>query len=270
MDRPPRIVVTVQSPGHAANEDVAWQKNDRYFEAVARHGGDVVVLDEDSTAADREAAFATMDGLLLSGGADLAPSLYGEEPHPSTVVEPERDALEQAAFTAAEAQDVPIFGVCRGMQAINVFRGGALVQDIEGHTSPAYPAPEAKAHDMEIEAGTRLAELLGETIASVNTYHHQAVRADQVGSGLTISGYSAHPEGDLVEALEDANPNRVHVPGVRAVVGVVRRRGTGARRRPPQRRSVGQDRIRSPFGSKSGSAMTDPPTHSPKISTSTR
>lgn len=208
MDRPPRIVVTVQSPEHAANEEVAWQKNDRYFEAVARHGGDVIALNEDSSAAEREAAFATMDGLLLSGGADLAPALYGEEPHPTTVVEPGRDALEQAAFAAAEAQDVPIFGVCRGMQAINVFRGGALVQDIEGHTSPAYPAPEAKAHDMEIEAGTRMAELLGESIASVNTYHHQAVRPDQVGSGLHISGYSAHTEGDLVEALEDANPNR--------------------------------------------------------------
>jgi len=208
VDRPPRIVVTVQSPVHAANEEIAWQKNDRYFEAVARHGGDVIVLDEDSSPEVRAEAFATMDGLLLSGGADLDPALYGEEPHPTVVVEPGRDALEQAAFAAAEAQAVPVFGVCRGMQAINVFRGGALVQDIEGHTSPAYPAPEAKAHDMEIEVGTRLSEVLGETVASVNTYHHQAIRPDQVGRGLRISGYSPHQEGDLVEAFEDVDPNR--------------------------------------------------------------
>ncbi len=102
MQSRPRIVVTVQSPEHAANEEVAWRKNDRYFEAVRRHGGDVIVLDENSSAEDRAGAFAAMDGLLLSGGADLDPALYGEEPHPTTVVEPGRDALEQAAFAAAE------------------------------------------------------------------------------------------------------------------------------------------------------------------------
>jgi len=206
--RRPRIVVTVQSPAHAANEEVAWRKNDRYFEAVERHGGEAVILDEDSPDAERAAAFAVMDGLLLSGGADLDPALYGEAPHPSVVVEPGRDALERAAFSAAEARGVPVFGVCRGMQAINVFRGGALVQDIDGHTSPAYPAPEARAHDLELEPGSRLAEILGETVATVNTYHHQAVRPDQLGQGLRISGYAAHAEGDLVEALEDPAPDR--------------------------------------------------------------
>ena len=201
-------MVTVQSPEHAKNEEIAWRKNDRYFEGVRRHGGDPIVLDEDAPQAEREAAFATMDGLLLSGGADLDPSLYGEEPHPSTVVEPGRDALEQAAFAAAEARGVPVFGICRGMQAVNVFRGGALVQDIEGHASSPYPAPEASSHDLEIEPGTRLAEILGEAMATVNTYHHQAVRPEQVGQGLRISGYSAHPDGDLVEALEDPDPAR--------------------------------------------------------------
>ena len=93
------------------------------------------------------------------------------------------------------------------MQAVNVFRGGSLVQDIEGHTSPAYPAPEATSHDLEIEAGTRLAEVLGEGTATVNTYHHQAIRPEQVGRGLRISGYSEHPDGDLVEAFEDADPD---------------------------------------------------------------
>jgi putative glutamine amidotransferase len=166
------------------------------------------VLDEDSPPADRAAAFATMDGLLLSGGADLDPALYGEERHPTTVVEPGRDSLEREAFGAAEARRVPVFGVCRGMQAVNVFRGGSLVQDIAGHTSPAYPAPEATSHDLEVEAGTRLAAIVGDGPATVNTYHHQAIRPDQVGRGLRISGYSPHPDGDLVEAFEDPDPDR--------------------------------------------------------------
>ncbi len=94
------------------------------------------------------------------------------------------------------------------MQAVNVFRGGSLVQDLEGHTSPPYPAPEATSHDLEIEAGTRLADVLGEGSATVNTYHHQAIRPEQVGRGLRISGYSPHPDGDLVEAFEDPDPER--------------------------------------------------------------
>jgi len=200
----PRILVTVQSPEKAANEEVAWRKNDRYFEGVRRHGGEVVVLDETSGAAERAAAFAEMDGLLLSGGADLDPALYGEEPHPTTVVEPERDRLEQAAFAAAEALGVPVFGICRGMQAVNVFRGGSLGQDLPGHNSPTYPAPEAHYHHMRLVPGSSLERILGETDARVNTYHHQAVRPDQLGSGLRVAG----TDGELVEALESADPDR--------------------------------------------------------------
>jgi len=205
---PPRIVVTVQSPERAQNEEIAWRKNDRYFEGVRRAGGEPIAIDETTPEAERAAAFARMDGLLLSGGADLAPAYYGEMPHPTTVVEPERDRLEEAAFRAAEARGVPVFGICRGMQAINVFRGGSLVQDIGGHSSPAYPAPEAHAHPLAIPPDTRLASILGETMASVNTYHHQAVRPGDIGSGLRVAGTTPHEDGDLVEAIEDANPER--------------------------------------------------------------
>ena len=213
MERSPRIVVTVQSPEHAKSEEVAWRKNDRYFEGVLRHGGQITVLDEDSQAAERAAAFADMDGLLLSGGADLDPRLYGEKPHDTVVVEPGRDRLEQEAFAAAEARGVPIFGICRGMQAINVFRGGSLVQHLDGHTSPAYPAPEASSHPLVLDPASRLATIMGEGAApfaeaSVNTYHHQGVTADRLGAGLVASGFSPHAHGDLVEALEDPDPDR--------------------------------------------------------------
>ena len=200
----PRIVVTVQSPEKARNEEIAWRKNDRYFEGVRRHGGEVIVLDETSSSAARTAAFAQMDGLLLSGGADLDPALYGQAPDPTTVTEPERDRLEQAAFAAAEARSAPVFGICRGMQAVNVFRGGSLIQDLPGHNSPTYPAPEAHYHHMTVAAGSRLEQILGEPEAKVNTYHHQGLRPEHVGSGLRVSGM----DGGLVEAVESADPDR--------------------------------------------------------------
>jgi putative glutamine amidotransferase len=208
----PLIVVTVQSAEKAQSEEIAWRKNDRYFESVRRAGGDVLALDETSSQAERDHAFRAMDGLLLSGGADLDPARYGQSRGPSTAVEAGRDALEAAAFAAAEERDVPVLGICRGMQAINVFRGGSLIQDIEGHSSPAYPAPEARSHPMALDPASRLARILGDgepvREASVNTYHHQALRPEHLGRGLSIAGTSPHPEGEIVEALEDASPSR--------------------------------------------------------------
>lgn len=206
----PRIVVTVQSPELARDEEVAWRKNDRYFEGVQRAGGKPIPLDETSSTEERRRAFAAMDGLLLSGGADLDPALYGEAPHPTTAVEPGRDALELEAWRAARERNVPVLGICRGFQAINVFSGGTLLQDVEGHTSPAYPAPEAHSHALRLDPSCRLARILGseEPAAEldVNTYHHQAVRPSDLAPGLRPAGVSPHDDGELVEALEAANP----------------------------------------------------------------
>jgi putative glutamine amidotransferase len=207
----PRIVVTVQSPERAKDEEIAWRKNDRYFEGVRRAGGEPIPLDENSPEEDRRRALAEMDGLLLSGGADLDPALYGEEPHPTTVVEAGRDALELEAWREARERNVPVFGICRGFQAINVFSGGSLLQDIDGHTSPAYPAAEAHSHPLRLDPTCRLARILGdaEPVAdvSVNTYHHQAVRLSDLAPGLRASGISPHEGGDLVEALEIDEPD---------------------------------------------------------------
>jgi len=208
----PRIVVTVQSPQRAKDEEVAWRKNDRYFEGVRRAGGEPIPLDETSSAEERQRAFADMDGLLLSGGADLDPALYGQDRHPSTAVEPERDALELEAWRAASQRDVPVLGICRGFQAINVFSGGSLLQHLAGHTSPAYPAPEAQAHPLRIDPSCRLGLILGGAEPAleldVNTYHHQAVRPSDLAPGLRAAGLSPHPDGELVEALEAADPDR--------------------------------------------------------------
>jgi gamma-glutamyl-gamma-aminobutyrate hydrolase PuuD len=202
----PRIVVTLHGPEQAALEEVTWASFDGYLEAVRRAGGEPIALDPTASGEERRAAFAAMDGLLLPGGADLDPALYGEEPHPAVAVEAVRDDLEREAWSEARSRGVPVFGVCRGFQAINVFSGGRLVQHLEGHDSPTH-APQA--HPLHIDPASRLAGILGETDpllrAEVNSYHHQAVRPADLAPGLIASGMAPHHEGDLVEALEAAD-----------------------------------------------------------------
>lgn len=206
MSDRPRIVVTLHGPEQAALEEPTWASFDNYVDAVRRAGGDPVALDPTVSHEERDAALATMDGLLLPGGADLAPALYGEAPHPAVAVEAARDDLELSAWTAARERGVPIFGVCRGFQAINVFSGGRLVQHLEGHDSSTQ-APEG--HPLQIEPASRLAAILGETepflSTEVNSYHHQAVRPADLAPGLVASAVAPHREGDLVEALEAAD-----------------------------------------------------------------
>jgi putative glutamine amidotransferase len=205
MSDRPRIVVTLHGPEQAAREEPTWASFDGYLDAVRRAGGDPIPLDPSATAEEREAALANMDGLLLPGGADLDPALYGEAPHPSVAVEGARDDLELAAWSAARERGVPIFGVCRGFQAINVFSGGRLVQHLEGHDSST-TSPEG--HPLHLEPDSRLASILGETDpllrTEVNSYHHQAVRAGDLAPGLVASAVAPHDEGELVEALEPA------------------------------------------------------------------
>ena len=206
MSDRPRIVVTLHGPEQAAQEEPTWASFDTALDAVRRAGGDPVPLDPTSTTEEREAALAAMDGLLLPGGADLDPALYGETPHPSVAVEGARDDLELAAWSAAREGGVPIFGVCRGFQAINVFSGGTLLQHLEGHDSPTH-APEA--HPLHLDPASRLATILGETdpllSTEVNTYHHQAVRRADLAAGLVASAVAPHDDGELVEALEAAD-----------------------------------------------------------------
>jgi putative glutamine amidotransferase len=210
MPPAPRILVTTHGPEQAALEEPTWQTFRRYVAAVESAGGEAVLIDPQATPAERTRAFGRMDGLLLPGGADLDPALYGQAPHPTTAVEAGRDDLEAAAWQAARDRGLPVLGVCRGMQAINVFSGGSLVQDVPDHDSPLHPSPEAHSHPMRVLPGSRLAEILGlatgaEATIEVNTYHHQAIRPDQVGAGLAVSGTTA--DGKQVEAFEASDPD---------------------------------------------------------------
>jgi putative glutamine amidotransferase len=203
----PRVLLTVAEPARSSRPDVAERKNALYAEAVRRHGGEPIAIDATTSEADRRAAFQSMDGLLLSGGADVDPSRYGRPNEGSEKTEPERDALEAAAWQAAEARGLPVLGVCRGFQALNVFLGGRLVQDVAGHIGNSYGQGPATTHPLRVVAGTRLARILFPTNVGggrleVNSYHHQAVRAADLAAALVPNAFATSPAGELVEGAE--------------------------------------------------------------------
>jgi putative glutamine amidotransferase len=202
-DQHPRIVVTVAVAARQSDPAIAARKNRLYAEAVARHGATPVVLDATAGSDARTAAFAVMDGLLLTGGADLDPSRYGQLMDGAVDVEPERDALEAAAWDAADAGRLPVLGLCRGLQAINVFAGGTLLQHVEGHAGAAYGRGPALTHPLRLEPASRLAGWLGRPAGlDVNSYHHQGIRPADLAAGFVASAWADSGDGDLVEALE--------------------------------------------------------------------
>jgi gamma-glutamyl-gamma-aminobutyrate hydrolase PuuD len=143
-----------------------------------------------------------LDGLILSGGPDIEPSRYGAEALETTgAPRVDRDEAELQLIRAALAADLPLLGICRGLQLLNVARGGTLHQhlpDVLGNSDHA-PAPAVYGHHpIEITPGSLLAEALTRTEAEVSTYHHQAI--DQLGKGLTVSAVA--PDG-TIEAIED-------------------------------------------------------------------
>jgi gamma-glutamyl-gamma-aminobutyrate hydrolase PuuD len=175
-----------------------------YPQAVAAAGGIPVLLPPLPSVA--EAVLSRLDGLVLTGGPDVDPRRYGAVPLQTTSPPREaRDEAELALFAAATTAGVPVLGVCRGLQLMNVARGGTLVQHLPdklgaGRAGGAHsPAPAVYGHHpVAVVPGSLLAEALGRTEAEVASYHHQAV--DELGKGLTVSATA--PDG-TVEAIED-------------------------------------------------------------------
>jgi putative glutamine amidotransferase len=207
----PQVAVTLNAVNESAEPAVTVRKNDSYLRALRRAGAIPLPLDEETPAAERTAILGSMDGLLITGGADLDPSYYGEQPAGAKPPHPGRDALDAEAYATADARGVPILGICRGLQAINVFAGGKLVQHLEGHESRPYPATAETAtrHPMRMVPGTRLADVLGTDELVVNSFHHQAVDRERLGRGLAVAATVDDPEhGELVEGLESADRER--------------------------------------------------------------
>jgi putative glutamine amidotransferase len=168
-----------------------------YVEAVTIAGGRAVLLPPDDLDAD---VLGRLDGLVLGGGADLGADLYGAEPEPLTDTRPARDTAEMLLARAALAADLPILGVCRGMQVLAVAAGGSLHQhlpDLLGHEKHR-PAPGVYGtHEASFTPGSRIAGLMGDDL-EINCYHHQGV-ADP--GTLVVTGRA---EDGLPEALEGA------------------------------------------------------------------
>jgi putative glutamine amidotransferase len=184
----------------------------RYADAIRRAGGAPMILPPNDTnpAAEAEAVLGGLDGLLVAGGADIDPARYGDA-RTAHCGQPrvDRDAFELALVHAALAVGLPVLGVCRGMQLLNVALGGSLIQhlpDLVGHELHS-PTPGAHAeHEVRLAPTGLVAHAMGERLA-VATYHHQAV--DRLGTGLVPVGWA---DDDIVEAVE--------LPGPAWVVGV--------------------------------------------------
>jgi putative glutamine amidotransferase len=180
-----------------------------YVRAVEQAGGRPLVVppSEDGL----EETLDVLDGLILSGGSDVHPELYDAEPHPETTdVREERDRAELALLTAALERDLPVLAVCRGSQVLNVARGGDLVQhlpDVLGHEGHKHTPGEFSDHDVTLQPGTRIEQLLGER-APVKSHHHQGF--GRIGEGLREAAWA---EDGTLEALED--------PSKRFAVGVL-------------------------------------------------
>lgn len=195
--------MTVAVAARQSEPDIAARKNALYADSVTRHGGQPIVLDATSSADERARAFAAMDGLLISGGADIDPTRYGQPLDGAEAVEPDRDELEAEAWAEARRRGLPVLGLCRGLQAINVFSGGSLLQHVDGHAGAAYGHGPAATHPLRIDAGSRLATWLGGAAElEVNSYHHQGIRPSDLAPGLAANAWADSSAGDLVEGVE--------------------------------------------------------------------
>jgi putative glutamine amidotransferase len=174
-----------------------------YSLAVQDAGGMALLLPPDDAVAERpDELLDLIDGLMLAGGSDLDPTSYGARRHPEThVTWPERDRFELALAYGAIERDIPVLGICRGMQMLNVACGGTLDQhlpDRVGHEGHRYTAGAFSDHEVRLEDGTLAARAVGAATTAVKSHHHQGV--DELGEGLAASGWSS-AEG-IVEAIE--------------------------------------------------------------------
>lgn len=183
----PKVVATLC--GH--DRDKCVRARAQYLAALGSAGLEVIALDPQDAAPD------DFDALCLTGGGDIEPSRYGETAAPETDdLDPARDELELGLLKIALDRDIPVLGICRGFQLINVAKGGRLVQHIEGHSRSL---GDLHSHEAVPVAGSLLASATSDRAHGVNSSHHQAVTEDLLAPGLVAT---VRIDG-LVEAFED-------------------------------------------------------------------
>ena len=184
-----------------------------YSEAVQRAGGMALILPPDDASAEApDQVLDLLDGLILAGGSDIDPASYGARPHEQTgITWPERDRFELGLAHRAIERDLPLLGICRGMQLLNVACGGTLLQHLPDATGDERHRAVQGAfseHPVRLEPGSLAARSVGAENTQVQSHHHQAL--SELGAGLVVSGWSLPDE--LGEAIE--LPQRRHVLGV--------------------------------------------------------
>jgi putative glutamine amidotransferase len=199
---PDTPLVALTATTTASDGIVRVRTNAAYVEALAAAGLVPLVLPPlDAIHAER--ALDAVSGLVLTGGEDIAPRRYGESPHPALgTVNDERDAWELALIANARARRLPTLAICRGIQVLNVALGGSLVQDIPSQCPSALPhAPKSgrgmRVHDIEVDADSRLADVLDARHLTVNSAHHQSIARPAEGLRITARA----PDG-IIEGAE--------------------------------------------------------------------
>jgi putative glutamine amidotransferase len=177
--------------------------NASYAHSISRAGGIPVILTPPVGVEHAAEALGPIHGLVLTGGHDVDPRWYDHEPSPALgPLDPHRDEFELALFQGARAQGMPVLGICRGLQLVNVAMGGTLFQDLPSERPGAIPhdpdsSRNVRTHGIILKEASRLASALGTLVLTTNSFHHQAVK--QLAPGLEITAWA---EDGVIEGVE--------------------------------------------------------------------
>jgi len=197
----PLIGITTDVKSDLA-QDESFVMETTYARAIANAGGIPLLLP--SLPADKsllEDTVERIDGLLLPGGRDMDPKFYDEEPHPKLrLMSIQRTESEMILLERATKQNIPVLGICGGMQLINVFFKGSLYQDIHSLIPNALAHEKGSVHEIYVEEGTLLGEITKKKSFTAKSYHHQSVKA--LGNGLRVSANSSDGVIEAVEGID--------------------------------------------------------------------
>jgi putative glutamine amidotransferase len=203
------ICSAVESARWAAWEVVVNLSPRNYSLSVNRAGAMALILPPDDVLAESpDEVLDMLDGLILAGGSDIDPASYGARPHPEIgTTWPERDRFELGLGTRALERDMPVLGVCRGMEMLNVIRGGTLNQHLDDLSLHRHTPGVFCDHSVRLEAGSLAARVVGAEATQVKSAHHQAI--DELGEGVVATGWA---DDGVIEAID--LPDRSFAVGV--------------------------------------------------------
>jgi putative glutamine amidotransferase len=201
------VGITCSSGAGSPDENARQYLNTTYVKAILNAGGVPMIIPNVVDKELVESYLGTIDGLMLSGGVDVDPQYFGEDHHADLgTVDAARDSTELALLERALEQDMPIFGICRGIQSLNVALGGTLYQHLPDqapssihHQQSDIKIPRSEfSHSIRIEGGSRLRSIVGKDEMQTNSFHHQAIKS--VGAGLIVTARAADGIIETVEA----------------------------------------------------------------------